>query len=73
MNRARSVFEAQGSNIIVFKREAVPDEDGRFAILPLPAERKERLLLGHCFRCDEQFVEGRMLPVRIVRARESST
>ena len=51
----------------LFKRKAVRDIDGRFAIIARTAVGQERLLSGQRLGLDEQLVERRMLTIRIVR------
>ena len=60
-------FELQGFVLSVFKRKAVGNVNGWVVFRARATVREERLMFRHRLGLDEQLVEGRMLPVCVVR------
>jgi len=60
-------LELQGSSSGVFKRQAGAQHKWVGRLRARSAVREERLLFRHRLGLDKQLVEGRMLPVYVVR------
>jgi hypothetical protein len=60
-------LELQGFLLGVFTRKAVRNINGGVVFPARAAVREERLMLRHCLGLDEQLIEGRMLPICVVR------